>query len=46
MTKQYMKERSGADSNVEFQSGNTKKSTPVPKPKSTWLVVVKLDSHD
>ena len=33
MTKQYMKERSGADSNVEFQSGTTKKSTPVAKPK-------------
>ena len=28
-----MKERSGADSNVEFQSGTTKKSTPVAKPK-------------
>tara|TARA_Y100001938_G_C7724112_1_gene251436 strand:+ start:60 stop:452 length:393 start_codon:yes stop_codon:yes gene_type:complete len=30
--KQYMKERSGADSNVEFQSGKTKKSAPVAKP--------------
>ena len=28
-----MKERSGKDSNVEFQSGTTKKSTPVAKPK-------------
>ena len=33
MTKQYMKERSGKDSNVEFQSGTTKKSTPIAKPK-------------
>ena len=31
--KQYMKERSGKDSNVEFQSGATKKSAPVAKPK-------------
>jgi len=34
MTKQYMKEKSGKDSNVEFQSGTTKKSAPVAKPKS------------
>ena len=34
MTKQYMKERSGKDSNVEFQSGTTKKvAKPKPRPK-------------
>ena len=32
--KQYMKERSGKDSNVEFQSGTTKKvAKPKPRPK-------------
>jgi len=35
MTKQYMKEKSGKDSNVEFQSGTTKEvAKPKPRPKS------------
>ena len=37
-----MKERSGKDSNVEFQSGTTKKSTPVAKPKLRPKVTTKL----
>ena len=37
-----MKERSGADSNVEFQSGTTKKSTPVAKPKPKKPSVAEL----
>ena len=37
-----MKERSGKDSNVEFQSGTTKKSTPVAKPKPRPKVTTKL----
>jgi hypothetical protein len=36
---QYMKERSGKDSNVEFQSGTTKKvAKPTPRPKSIGKV--------
>ena len=36
---QYMKERSGKDSNVEFQSGATKKvAKPTPRPKSIGKV--------
>ena len=42
--KQYMKEKSGKDSNVEFQSGATKKSAsvakPKPRPKSVGKVYV------
>jgi hypothetical protein len=35
---QYMKERSGKDSNVEFQSGATKVPKPKPRPKSVGKV--------
>ena len=45
MTKQYMKERSGKDSNVEFQSGTTKKSTPVAKPKLRPKFIGKIYSN-
>ena len=40
-----MKERSGKDSNVEFQSGTTKKSTPIAKPKPRPKITSKIYSN-